>query len=67
LIKICIGILLMLSFFLPWAAQTEGCADDAAVIRDNISGYSLAVEGIAPGAVAAPIIGLGIVVSIKSA
>ncbi|MBN1881597.1 MAG: hypothetical protein JW885_05435 [Deltaproteobacteria bacterium] len=53
-----IGILLICAFFLPWAAQTEGCADDAAIIRDNISGYSLAVEGTAPRAVLAPLSGL---------
>ena len=57
-VKVSIGILLICSFFLPWAAQTESCADDAAIVRDNISGYSLAVEGTAPKAVLAPIVGL---------
>jgi len=53
-----IGFFLICSFFLPWAAQTEGCADDSAIIRDNISGYSIAVEGIAPRVVLAPLCGL---------
>jgi len=57
-LKVSIGLLLILSFFLPWAAQTEGCADDAAIIRDNISGYSLAVERIAPAVSLAPLSGL---------
>lgn len=50
--------MLIVSFFLPWAARTESCADDAAIIRDDISGYSLAVEGTAPAAVLAPLTGL---------
>ena len=53
-----VGLLLIVLFFLPWVARTEGCADDAAIVRDNISGYSLAVEGTATGVVAAPISGL---------
>lgn len=58
MIKVSIGIILILAFFLPWAAQTESCADDAAIVRDNISGYSLAVEGTASAAVLAPLTGL---------
>jgi hypothetical protein len=49
--KIVFGILIIIAFFLPWAVQTEGCADDAVVVRENITGFSLAIEGIAPGAV----------------
>jgi len=57
-VKVSIGLLLICLFFLPWAARTESCADDAAIVRDNISGYSLAVEGVAPAVVLAPITGL---------
>ena len=60
-LKVAMGVILILAFFLPWAAQTEGCADSAAVVRDNISGFSLVYEGLAPEAVVSPILGVAII------
>ncbi len=60
-LKVAMGIILVFAFFLPWAAQTEGCADSAVVVRDNISGFSLVYEGIAPEAVVSPILGIVII------
>jgi hypothetical protein len=60
-LKVAMGVVLVLAFFLPWAAQTEGCADSAAVVRDNISGFSLVYEGLAPEAVASPLLGIAVI------
>jgi hypothetical protein len=60
-LKVAMGIILVIAFFLPWATQTEGCADSAVVVRDNISGFSLVYEGIAPEAVVSPILGIAII------
>ncbi len=50
LTKCALGIILIVSFFLPWVAQTPSCLDRSVVIRDNISGLALAEEGTAPEA-----------------
>ena len=60
-LKIAMGVVLVLAFFLPWAALTEGCADSAVVVRDNISGFSLVYENLAPEAVVSPILGIAII------
>jgi hypothetical protein len=57
LAKCALGILLIVSFFLPWVAETPSCLDKSVVIRDNISGFSLAREGTAPEAWLAPLFG----------
>jgi hypothetical protein len=62
IIKTILGIALILAFFLPWVAQTPGCADKTVIIRDNISGFSLAYERTAPESLIAPIFGLLIII-----
>ncbi len=57
LTKCALGIILIVSFFLPWVAQTPSCLDRSVVIRDNISGLALAEEGTAPEALLAPLFG----------
>jgi hypothetical protein len=57
IIKCALGILLIVCFFLPWVAQTPSCADKSVIIRDNISGFTLAEEGAAPEALTAPLFG----------
>ncbi|MBN2223974.1 MAG: hypothetical protein JW765_04790 [Deltaproteobacteria bacterium] len=57
LTKCALGILLIVCFFLPWVAQTPSCLDKSVVIRDNISGFTLAVEGTAREAWLAPVFG----------
>jgi hypothetical protein len=56
-IKLALGVLLIVSFFLPWVAQTPSCLDKSVIIRDNISGYSLAADGIMPKVLLAPAFG----------
>jgi hypothetical protein len=56
-IKLALGVLLIVSFFLPWVAQTPSCMDRSVIIRDNISGYRLAVDGDTPQVLLAPAFG----------
>jgi hypothetical protein len=55
--KLALGVILIASFFLPWVAQTPSCLDKSVIIRDNISGYTLAAGGIAPEVLLAPAFG----------
>lgn len=57
LMKLAMGILLIVAFFLPWVAQTPSCLDRSVIIRDNISGFTLVREGTAPEALIAPLFG----------
>ncbi|MBN1572564.1 MAG: hypothetical protein JW984_05130 [Deltaproteobacteria bacterium] len=56
-LKLFASLLLIASFFLPWASQVRGCSDGA-VISESISGLSLVVENEATEALTAPIIGV---------
>ena len=60
--KIILGAVLVVSFFLPWAVKTEGCADSSAIVDDNITGLSLVTGGIARSAIIAPISGIFVIV-----
>ncbi len=55
--KCALGILLIVSFFLPWVAETPSCLDRSVIIRDNISGFTLAREGTTPEAWVVPAFG----------
>ncbi len=57
-IKCVFGVLMIVSFFLPWVAQTPSCMDKTVVIRDNISGFTLVREGTVVQALAAPLFGI---------
>jgi len=56
-LKLSASLLLIGSFFLPWASQVKGCSDGT-VVSESISGLSLAVEHNVPETTAAPIIGV---------
>lgn len=60
-LKVSAAIILFLSFFLPWASQVKGCSDDN-VVRERISGLSLAVDDGETEAVVAPVVGIAVFV-----
>jgi len=60
-LKVSVGIVVIFAFFLPWASQMRGCSDNAVVVKESISGFSLVVEHKAPEALTAPIIGIAII------
>lgn len=55
--KLSAALLLILSFFLPWASQVKGCGDGT-ILKESISGFSLVVEEKETEAIIAPIMGI---------
>jgi hypothetical protein len=55
--KCVLGVLMVVSFFLPWVAQTPSCMNKTIVVRDNISGLTLFREGTTPEVILAPLFG----------
>jgi hypothetical protein len=59
-VKVVLGVLMIVSFFLPWVAQTPSCMDKTVVVRDNISGLTLVREGTTTEAILAPLFGAAV-------